>query len=262
MKGLLDYQLPQNHRRTIRDHVREDLRKCENRKALLERHEHPSEVLRLVVDLIVSRSYWRESRISKLHDRLEREGLRQLTVDSLRSQEFRKILREFDKNKKLQLVNHVENLLSQLDGHSMKTWLEQRHAKRLNSEQDPCLKAIGFGPKGIDNLLRDCGFYDRAPIDIHEQRFLVRTGVFQRYSAYGDPTSKSDLHTALSNFCHVELTELNDPDMSKPGIADLAIWHFCARGEADVCGDKPECGPCPLNLHCEFGKTHSQRVIK
>jgi thermostable 8-oxoguanine DNA glycosylase len=231
---------------------------------VLERREHPPEVLRLVMDLMVSRSFWRESRISKLHDRLEGEGIRQITIDSLKSEEFKKILLEFDKNSKLQLLRHVENFLDQLEGHSMKAWLEQRHAKRQSDEQDACLKVIGFGPKGIDILLRDCGFYDRAPIDIHEQRFLVRTGVFQRYARFGDPTSKSDFHAALTNFCHVELTELevNSHHMDKPGIADLAIWHFCAREEADVCGDRPECAICPLNQYCEFGRFHASQPIR
>jgi hypothetical protein len=51
--------------------------------------------------------------------------------------------------------------------------------------------------KGIDELLRDCGYFDRVPIDIHEQRFKVRTGIFQQYSPSCDPLDKREYHEAL-----------------------------------------------------------------
>jgi hypothetical protein len=55
-----------------------------------------------------------------------------------------------------------------------------------------------LGEKGRDNYLRDFGYWDRIPMDRHEMRFIIRTGIYHACSveAKNDPLKKG-LYTTL-----------------------------------------------------------------
>jgi hypothetical protein len=249
---LLDYGLPQKGR-TIRQLVREDLGRARSRKQGLEQQRYPPAVLRLILDLMVSRSYFRESRIQKLSDRLKQElgDESRLTFDFMKTSRCEALLREFGIEEK------VKKLTDQLVSTSLREWLYDRHVKRTQKDdKDALLEQLSFGDKGIDELLRDCGYFDRVPIDIHEQRFQVRTGIFQQYSPSCDPLDKREYHEALICFCRNELQGLRLSEYSldnSPGIVDWAIWYFCSKNYGRVCRDTPQCVICPLNHECLFG---------
>ena len=254
-EALLDYTLSRGEHKgqTIREAVRRDLRKAISRRKDLEEHKYPPGVLRLILDLVVSRSYFLESRVQKLGDKLKQElgDESGLTVDFLTTSKCEALLREFG------VEDKVKKLAKQLVSTSLRQWLQNRHVKRTQKDnKDVLLKELSLGDKGIDELLRDCGYFDRVPIDIHEQRFQVRTGIFQQYSPSCDPLDKREYHEALVHFCRNELGGLKLSNRSldnSPGIVDWAIRYFCSKGNGRICGDVPQCVICPLSHECQFG---------
>ncbi|MBA7707222.1 hypothetical protein ES703_116091 [subsurface metagenome] len=148
----------------------------------------------------------------------------------------------------------VRELLNQLEGRTISEWIGDFYEEAKKG------KSLILGEKGRDNFLRDFGYFDRIPIDIHEMRFILRTGIFHAFSMDGlDPLRKKHLQEALANFCKEYLTGKNIEgiDLGKsPGIVDLFIWYYCARGKYNVCGAKPKCGKCMLNGYCLFSILH------
>ncbi len=132
--------------------------------------------------------------------------------------------------------------------------------------------------KGRDNYLRDVGYWDRIPIDIHQQRFQLRTGIFFRCSPPGhaDPLNKASFQQAFIKFCDDYLgdsrritalfQENGFPDFSlqkSPGIADIFVYYFCADKATftsgyQICAATPKCllrapnDDCPLFDTCLF----------
>jgi hypothetical protein len=251
---ILKYTIPGEG--TIKQLLLDDLRRFETWRHDLERQKYPPSVLKQIIDMMVSWSYFRERRVSAFHDRLHKEKIDKITIELLRSKRFKRILRDFS-TRRNDMLRRVESFDTQLGGGSLLQWLTERRSKR--GEEDEGLKEIHLGDKGIDNLLRDCGFFDRVPIDIHEQRFLTRTGIFVSYSERGDPLSKTDYHEALTRFCREELSGLKvaSYDLCKaPGLADLAIWYFCASKYGNVCASTPRCKICPISDSCLYSKFH------
>lgn len=124
-----------------------------------------------------------------------------------------------------------------------------------------------LGEKGRDNYLRDFGYWDRIPIDRHEMRFMLRTGIYHLFSAGGknDPLEKGSLHQALSLFCSVALSGkiLEGIDVAKaPGIVDIFIWSYCAKERYNICGSTPKCEICQLKDSCLFAQINIQRLSK
>lgn len=120
-----------------------------------------------------------------------------------------------------------------------------------------------LGEKGRDEYLRDFGYWDRIPIDRHEMRFIIRSGIYHACSvdSENDPLEKSSLHEALTRFSSVYLKgkviegiELDNA----PGIVDIFIWSFCAAYNAyNICGSTPKCNECNLNKVCLYALTNS-----
>jgi len=126
--------------------------------------------------------------------------------------------------------------------------------------------------KSKNIFLRDIGKFEFVPIDIHEKRFLIRTGIFQYYlgkkidgAIINDPFDDTQIEKALKQFSKDFLTgekiegyELAD----NPGIVDMFIWYHCAKkkekngkniGGAGICGKNPRCNRCPLKNVCLTG---------
>lgn len=119
--------------------------------------------------------------------------------------------------------------------------------------------------KGADHYLRDVGYWDVIPIDVHEKRFLVRTGIYHALSIKSrqDPIGERTLQDVLSRFCSLYLKgkTIEDIDLGcAPGIVDLFIWSYCSEKRYDICGSTPRCSQCELINTCLFGITNIQRA--
>jgi len=119
-----------------------------------------------------------------------------------------------------------------------------------------------LGEKGRDNYLRDFGYWDRIPMDRHEMRFIIRTGIYHACSTKGqDPLDKASLHQALTEFCsrHFKGKLIEGIDLGvAPGIVDTFIWSYCGKGRYNVCGSTPKCINCDLKDVCLYRITRSR----
>jgi hypothetical protein len=114
-----------------------------------------------------------------------------------------------------------------------------------------------LGAKGRDNYLRDLGYWDRIPIDRHQLRFIVRTGIYHVFgsSESCDHLNYNHLHCALTKFCNKCLKNyvVEDIDLGNaPGVVDAFIWTFSAENQHNICGARPRCNKCPLNDACLY----------
>jgi len=119
-----------------------------------------------------------------------------------------------------------------------------------------------LGEKERDNYLRDFGYWDRIPMDRHEMRFIIRSGIYHICSIKdkSDHLEKSHLHDALTRFCSqylkgyiVEGIDLGNT----PGIVDVFIWSHCAENRYNICSSIPKCEGCTLNSVCLYATTNS-----
>jgi len=146
-------------------------------------------------------------------------------------------------------IQKVNTFVDQLKGKTIKSWTENLY--RLAKKNETTV----LGEKGRDNFLRDFGYFDRIPMDRHEMRFIIRTGIYHACSLQNqfDPLEKRHLQAALVYFCGKFLSaeKIEGMDMRKaPGIVDLFIWYHCSKEKYDSCGKKPRCGECILSGCC------------
>lgn len=123
-------------------------------------------------------------------------------------------------------------------------------------------KTEALGEKGRDNYLRDFGYWDRIPMDRHEMRFIIRSGIYHACSCKdkSDPLEKNDLHDALTAFCtkHLKGYLVEEIDLGNaPGIVDTFIWSFSAEDRYKICVATPNCEKCNLKGVCLYALTNS-----
>ncbi|KXA90830.1 hypothetical protein AKJ57_03530 [candidate division MSBL1 archaeon SCGC-AAA259A05] len=119
-----------------------------------------------------------------------------------------------------------------------------------------------MGEKERDLYLRDVGYLDRIPIDKHEMRFILRTGIYHSCSRDSfDPLEKEDLQNSLKVFCKEYLDGVYFKNLKlseNPTIVDKIIWYHCAKSSPalNVCGSRPKClkdyQSCPFTGGCLF----------
>ncbi len=125
------------------------------------------------------------------------------------------------------------------------------------------------GEKGRDDYLRDFGYWDRIPIDRHEIRFQLRTGIFHVSSRTGK-LKKSSFHDTLTHFCSTYLSgkAVEEIDLGNaPGIVDIFIWSYCASAKStdpnaktfNICGSTPKCHKCSLKSVCLYAMISASR---
>lgn len=123
-------------------------------------------------------------------------------------------------------------------------------------------KTVVLGRKGRDLYLRNFSYLDRIPIDRHEMRFIVRSGIFHSCSvrSQSDPLDRNDIQTSLSLFCKQYLGGLivENIDLgSAPGLVDKFIWSFCSEKRHNICKIMPNCLECKLNTACLYTITNT-----
>ncbi len=142
---------------------------------------------------------------------------------------------------------------------------EQQRLEFFKTELDTILDEAKMGLKGRNNVLRDCGYFDKIPIDVHEKRLLLRTGIFHQYAdpEASDPLVEENLIMAMEKFCAAELEalEIDGIPLSKtPGLLDLIIWYYSEdrteQSNLKICALVPLCSRCPLSSLCYYSQNH------
>lgn len=260
-KQLLDHKLAEGQKSIEEIVAGETNTYLKNREAL-KRESYPEEALTVIVKMVVSRSYYRPVFWEKLElQKVTHQMLEDGTLEKL------VLLKQNDGVLRKTILGSLQALKGQLkEYNSIEEWANERNKYATNGEKDPHLSKLkGVGYKGRDNLLRDLGYFNRAPIDRHEIRFMVRVGLLHRYAPRNvDITMTTEkgyqgIHETLSNFAREELKgfKISNIDLSEaPGIVDLAIWLFCSVKETEsslgICSSNPKCDKCPITNHCLF----------
>jgi len=237
-----------------------------NRKAL-DKDTDSIFAIRKLGELIASRNYYRRKYAELFNEEFKK--IEHLNSDFFRTTKGKQMLIDIIRKvsfQKKSAENKIRVLLEELKEKSLKDWTKNLHTLSQNGKGNEIL-----GPKGRDIYLRDMGYLDRVPMDIHEMRFIIRTGIYHLCSKdMFDPLEKDDLQNAIVNFCKEYLPGLNvlGIELSKsPGIVDLIIWYHCADPPDgfSVCAVEPKCleseNNCLLSRGCLFFTMRTGKTI-
>lgn len=239
--------------------IRENIREFREDMTEIEANANYPKALGRVLELLITNSWYYptpKGYKQKFKKYIKRHGDRGFTTTEGK-EELLSLVKGFSPRS----VSKTSKLIKQLQNTTIRGWTEKLYdLARQNKKQI-------LGQKGRDNYLRDFGYFDRAPMDRHEMRFIVRTGIYHNYSARDkfDPLERSHLQTALANFCEIELASfeveeinniLNEKlDLGKhPGMVDLFVWYFCSPRLYAVCTKKPKCEECTLKECCSMSQ--------
>jgi predicted transcriptional regulator len=245
-KKTIDWMLNDGHAQELKD----DLLSFQENKNILKNDPDSIKALRMIIELIKTKG-WRlrsprnfDNKWNSFMKRMERHGTNFRTPEA--QEELIEIVGEGKRE-------NIEQLLQY-------STLKQFTDKLYNLAKQG--KTEVLGEKGRDNYLRDFGYWDRIPMDRHEMRFIIRSGIYHACSSIdkSDSLEKMHLHDALNRFCGkylkrhiVEGIELG----SAPGIVDIFIWSFSAEDRYNICGATPRCDECKLNGVCLYALTNS-----
>lgn len=243
-KNTINWMLTDIHGKMIID----DLIYFKSNKNSLEIDPESVEALRLIIKLIKTSGF--RLKPKNLDDKVN-SFLKQYGEDFRTSSAKNELIKLVGDRKK----RNIEQLLSYP---TLKQFTDNLHF--LANQKDTEV----LGEKGRDNYLRDFGYWDRIPIDIHEMRFIIRSGIYHKFSKVerSDHLNKNDLHNALTRFCNECLNgySVEEIDLGiSPGIVDTFIWSFSADDRYNICGVKPKCGECRLNEVCLYSLINNKQ---
>jgi hypothetical protein len=241
--------------------IKRDISSFVNRRGKLDTEPDCLDALRLLVELLVTDAWYYKKPAgfdSYMNSFLARHG------EGIRKVEARnELVTLIDKLGPPRIRNRAKDSIQKLltDYSSLKQFTEQLYALALQDKSDV------LGEKGRDNYLRDFGYWDRVPIDRHEMRFIIRTGIYHAFSVRdrNDPLEKGSLQHSLAFFCDVYLggKPIEGIELSNaPGIVDIFIWSYCAKERYAICGSTPRCHDCQLSDSCLLGCTNIQRLYE
>lgn len=238
--------------------IRRDIGNCHRWKNALASNPDSEEALRFLVTVKVTNAWYREARsgfdaaLNSFIGQHKGAFRTKVAIGALAS-----LVDQYSRfSKKQDGAEWAKELLTEFP--TLKDFTDDLYQLRKEGKKGKVLYE-----KGADNYLRDFGYWDVIPIDIHERRFLVRTGIYQVFSSRGkqDPLAYRDLQDALSLFCSscLEGEVVDSIDLGHaPGIVDFFIWWFCTGKGNDmckgyaICGSTPQCEKCPLSEACLF----------
>jgi thermostable 8-oxoguanine DNA glycosylase len=243
-KNTIDWMLRSNHAKEIKN----DLKDFKENKNLLQKDPNSLKALRTIVELIKTNG-WRlklpRGFDSKWNSFVNSTGTNFRT--STAKKELIKLVGDRKKKSIEQLLKYPT--LRQF------TDVLYNLAKQGKTEV--------LGEKGRDNYLRDFGYWDRIPIDRHEMRFIIRSGIYHACSSdKSDPLEKSDLQAALNIFCanYLKGHIVEEIDLGNaPGIVDIFIWSFSAEDRYNICVIPPKCENCNLKGVCLYALQNHPR---
>lgn len=227
--------------------IKKDLETFKNNKNILQKNPDSLEALRKITELIKTNG-WR----LKLPKNFDSEW------NSFKNQYGRNFRMSKAKEELIKLVGNrrKENIDQLLTYSTLKQFTDELY----NLAKQGKTKVLG--EKGRDNYLRDFGYWDRIPMDRHEMRFIIRSGIYHACSSIdkSDPLEKRDLHDALNRFCAKYLKNhlVEGIDLGNaPGIVDIFIWSFSAEDRYNICVATPKCEKCNLKGVCLYALTNS-----
>jgi len=249
------------------EHIRKDIRGFRENIVGLKENPNYSKALELILEIVMTNSWWRslpetvhkeyEKQFSLFHERFGDEDFK----TQQGKKQLLNIVERFATANKEKAIQKTSKLIQILidRGITIRDWTKNLYD--LARER----KTEILGDKGRDNYLRDFGYFDRAPMDRHEWRFIVRTGIYHHHAKReeSDPQDRNHLQAALVNFCdkqlkRFEVNEINDClgqrlDLgTNAGMVDLFIWSYSADERYHICGKKPQCRECSLRTSCMF----------
>jgi len=214
---------------------------------------HPR-ALKLLIELIITNSWYYRTPFN--FDEEFNRYVRKYQSEGFKTENGKKELIRLVNNLapnriRSKAVEKIKTLTDQLRESSIKDWTQNLYRLAMKD------KTAILGEKGRDNYLRDFGYFDRIPMDRHEMRFIVRTGIYHACSPQGesDPLEKRNLQKALVNFCKEYLAneKIGGVDLREaPGLVDLFVWYYCSKEKYNICGKVPSCGKCLLSGYCLF----------
>jgi hypothetical protein len=252
-KNTIDWMLKDKHSKEIKD----DLQLFKNNKSELSNNQDSTKALRTLVELIITQAwYYRKpsSFDSEIDSFITKYGI------SFRTPTAQKDLVELvGKLAPPKIVTQAKKNLQKLltEYPTIKRFTDKLYVLAKDGKPNEVL-----GEKGRDNYLRDFGYWDRIPMDRHEMRFIIRTGIYHACSERdkNDPLEKGSLHDALTRFCsmHLKGEEMEGIDLGNaPGIVDIFIWSYCGKGRYNICGSTSKCDGCNLRGVCLYALTKS-----
>ncbi len=222
----------QNLLNRYKDHIEGRIDEAQKLKKSLEEGKAPNEVYLKIVEIWLTNSYWRNWITDMIKDCLKemdhhisrekyvmdmihnseylREGLsldefRDKFWETLKKQKKFKSIRNFKKKEK---YDEISTWLKESDDmKDIRGWLEKGHKSIIGEgDREKALNEVfGKGQKGKNLLLRDVGYFDCVPIDTHERRFVIRTGIFHIYKPETgethDPFDDEHIQKSIVQFC-------------------------------------------------------------
>lgn len=227
--------------------VKDQLHDCRNNKNILEKDPDSLDALRMIIELLKTSGY-HFKRPENFNNKMD-------TFIKEHGTNFRTSMA---KNELIMLVgeNRRSNIEQLLNYQTIKDFTTHLHTLSMQGKKEV------LGKKGRDDYLRTFGYWDRIPMDIHEKRFIIRSGIYHTHSARdkNDPFEEGSLHDALTRFCSVHLKgkvvegiDLGDA----PGIVDIFIWQYSAEERYNICGKIPNCHECTLKSVCLYAIINS-----
>jgi hypothetical protein len=235
-KNTIDWMSRERYGKNLKN----DLKFFKNNKISLDANSNSPYALREIIGLIITKG--RRLREPKDFDSKMDSFIKKHGTNIKTSAAKKELIKLFKHD------NQVERLFSYA---SLRDFTDNLYELAIQGKTDV------LGEKGRDNYLRDFGYYDRIPIDRHQKRFIVRTGIYHICSIKekSDLLQNNHLHDALTRFCSEYLKgyRVNRIDFGDaPGILDIFIWTYCSEERYNICGSSPNCSECKLDDFCLF----------
>jgi len=206
-------------------------------------------ILKHLLIVKVTKGFWRSVPPEEFQDKIEDNNW---VADYFLRDEGKKILYDaleiYYKDADKQQDNLDKFLFRKVENNNMKKWIEMA----LNNEN--IRKNVLGGYKSWRIFLRDAYDFKFIPIDFHERRFIVRTGIFNYYlgAEVHDPDPKEHHYEiALKKFAQDFLSDKTIKGYNlgeNSGLVDKFIWIHCA--DEKICAKEPKCNECVLRDVC------------
>ncbi len=272
---ILNYN---NIRQKVEDEVKKAL--VNKRELLFSEDPYPTKPLNVVLEAIITQGWFQLGLLKKLNNILSEHNKRVgSNKDNVKLVEFKDLDLLINLCMNLSSSNNgtwekVADALRQFkgvlekDSGSLKNWADRLHevtnkyiegeiSKQAWENHPYRIKRLGL--KGTCDVLKALGYFDMVPIDRHEKRFQIRTGIALRYGPSEMSLEDDRFYIiALRRYCFENLRSVEILGESlgfSPGIVDWIIWYFsCERapGCEGICASNPKCSICPVKDLCYY----------
>ena len=256
--------------------VRESIEDLKRTRRCLEEDPNCPLVFKIIIECIITQSWYfgkPKNFDEEIGRFIERYGVKGLLTGKGREELLRYVGSIVSPRRKEGVKEKVKAVLDHIqEKGSIREWVNKlaedikegtkpRASARLSSRagtEEEGTKLLG--EKGLRDFLRSAGRWKMVPIDIHEQRFIIRTGIYLAHSEPQkfDPTDKSFLREALKTFAskYLKGKTIAGIDLGEnPGVLDAFIYTHCSPGRdgkkyLEICAKEPKCEKCRISGAC------------